>query len=190
MKQKQSYAENFQINQEHNEGKTITIDGFAATGKGTAAAQLSEMLGIKSFSASDIFYEIADERGLSEEQLSEQAEEEVDRAIDRRTVKKSFSKPSVVDSRISSWVLGDYSDLRIRLKASKEERINRVAERDNPDNPRQKITRRDEGDRERYRKYYGISMSDMSIYHVVIDNTNMSLDQQKRMLKTVAETYL
>jgi len=181
----ESYIEEFQESREKKSDIIITIDGFAGAGKGTLAKQVSEILDLKHFSASDVFYQIAEERNLSDHELSNKAEKEVDLAIDRKTLERGLNQSCVIDSRISSWVLGSYSDLRIRLTAEPEERARRLAEREDLDleEAEKIISKRDQGDIERYRKYYDLDLNDTSIYDLLIDNTDLGIDEQKKFVR-------
>ncbi len=181
----ESYIEEFQESRAKKSDIIITIDGFAGAGKGTLAKQVSEILDLKHFSASDVFYQIAEERNLSDHELSNKAEKEVDLAIDRKTLERGLNQSCVIDSRISSWVLGSYSDLRIRLTAEPEERARRLAEREDLDleEAEKIISKRDEGDIERYRKYYDLDLNDTSIYDLLIDNTDLGIDEQKKFVR-------
>ncbi len=181
----ESYIEEFQESRKKKSDIIITIDGFAGAGKGTLAKQVAEILDLKHFSASDVFYQIAEERNLSDHELSKKAEKEVDLAIDRKTLERGLNQSCVIDSRISSWVLGSYSDLRIRLTAEPEERARRLAEREDLDleEAEKIISKRDQGDIERYRKYYDLDLNDTSIYDLLIDNTDLGIDEQKKFVR-------
>ncbi len=180
-----SYIEEFQADREKNSDTVITIDGYAGAGKGTLATQVSEILGLKHFSASDVFYQVAEERGLSDYELSEKAEKEVDLAIDRKTLERGLNQSCVIESRISSWVLGSYSDFRIRLDAEIDERARRLAEREElgVDSAREIVVKRDKEDAKRYKEYYGIDLDDYSIYDLIIDNTEIGVKEQKKLVE-------
>ncbi|MFB6147939.1 MAG: AAA family ATPase, partial [Candidatus Nanohaloarchaea archaeon] len=108
-----SYIEEFQDGHEKQSEVIVTVDGPSGAGKGTIAEHISDVLGIEHFSASDVFYQIAEDRGISHVELAEQAEKEVDIEVDRRTLERGLEHSCVIDGRLPSWVLGDYSDLRI-----------------------------------------------------------------------------
>ncbi len=170
-----SFVEEFQDPEnEKNSNIVITIDGPSGSGKGTLARELSDILGIKHFSASKIFREEAEKRDLELEELSGTAEKDLDLAVDRRTLEKGLNNDCVIEGRIPGWILGTYSDLRVYLTAEPEERHSRIASRDNlsEDKAREKTEKRDEEDRARYREYYGIDTREKKIYDVIVDSTN------------------
>ncbi|WP_414837813.1 (d)CMP kinase [Candidatus Nanosalina sp. VS9-1] len=191
-----SLIEEFSDDREKKSDVVITIDGPSGAGKGTLAEFIAETLDIKAYSAGDFFRELAKEKGLSVEELSEQADKETDIKVDERTLEKGLNENCVIESRIASWVLGDYSDLSIYVRADLEERARRVmkdleydtreAEEDAEDleEAREKIRKRDEDNKERYSDYYGIDIEDIQMYDLVIDNTDLSIERQNELVKS------
>jgi cytidylate kinase len=169
----------------------ITIDGKSGAGKGTVAGFLADKLDIEYYSAGDFFRQIADEKGLTVEELSEKADREVDVEVDRRTFEQGLSESCVIESRIASHVLKDYSDLKIRLKADLEERAKRVAEREalEAGEARESIRKRDEDNRKRYQHYYGIDMEDLSIYDIVVDNSELNIEETNKLIEKALEMW-
>lgn len=182
----ESYIEDFQKpDRERNSDIIITIDGMAATGKGTLAEFIAEKLSLNHFSASDVFYQVAEERGLEDYELSEEAEKEIDLEIDRKTLDRALNQNCVVEGRIPSHVLGSYSDFRIKITTETEERAERLAGRE--DMGKEKATeiveKRDMEDSRRYKEYYGIETSDFTIYDLVIDNSELGIEEQNSLVK-------
>lgn len=185
----ESFIDSFRDAGEKKSDIVITVDGKAGAGKGTLAEHIADKLGIEHFSASDVFYAIAEERGLEDVELSEEAEKEVDLEVDRKTLERALSQDCVIDSRIASWVLGSYADFRIRLVADVEERGRRLASRDGLDEEEavERVKKRDEGDARRYKQYYGIDLDDLEIYDLLIDNTDLGIEEQNRLVDKVLE---
>ncbi len=182
-----SYIEEFQGEQDKESDIIVTVDGPSASGKGTLAEHIAKVLGIKHFSASDVFYSIAEKRGIEDHELSEEAEKEVDLAVDRKTLTRGLKNSCVIDGRITGYVLGEYSDLRIYLSAEPEERARRLAKRENHDRKEAEriVEKRDREDSRRYQNYYGVDPSDTSIHDVVIDNTDLGMDEQAELMDQV-----
>ena len=193
----ESYIEYFQGDHKKNSDLVITIDGESGAGKGTLARQIGEIMGLKVYSAGDFFRSIAKEKGMSVEELSEKADISVDKEVDRRTLEKGLNEDCVIESRIASRVLGDFSDFKIYLTADLKERAKRTLQDQEKreseevvkdiDEKIRKITERDNNNDERYMKYYGVDFNDKSIFDHQMDNTDMSLEQQKQEIKKILE---
>ncbi len=182
-----SLVEEFQGDYNKNSEIVITIDGESGAGKGTIADYIASKLGIYHFSASDVFHSIAEDRGISHVELAEQADKQVDLEVDRRTLERGLENNCVIDSRIASWVLGDYSDLRIYVTADLEERAKRIAAREDISYEKalENTEKRDEENSRRYNEYYDIDTENLDIYDVIIDNTEMSISEQEEQLDKI-----
>ncbi len=191
----ESFIPEFQKDREKNSEILITIDGPSGAGKGTLAEFISRELDIPNYSAGDFFRQLAQEKRLTVEELSAQADKQTDITVDERTLEKGLNESCVIESRISSWVLGSYSDLRIYLTAEIDERARRVkedsdaGERDDEDDKssfeeaKNKIEQRDADNRQRYHDYYGIDVEDLEMYDLIIDNTDLDLQEQEQLVK-------
>jgi cytidylate kinase len=191
----ESKIEEFQDSHDKKSDLVITIDGPSGAGKGTLAYYISELLDIPNYSAGDFFRGLAEEKGLKVEELSEQADRETDVKVDRRTLEKGLEEDCVIESRISSWVLGSYSDFRIYVTAELQERASRTArdleegEREaeekvtDVEEVKEKIEKRDEDNRQRYMDYYGIDVKDLEMYDLIIDNTDMRIGEQQELVE-------
>lgn len=183
----ESYVERIDDSRKKKADVIVTVDGPSGSGKGTLAQHIAGRLDADHFSAGDIFRSIAAERGMSHVELAEKAGKEVDLEVDRRTLERALKQDCVVDGRLPSWVLGDYSDLRIYLTADLEERAKRIAGREDKDleTVKKETEKRDQDNQERYEKYYSIDTENLEIYDLVIDNTDMSIEEQEELVDKV-----
>ncbi|MBC5793160.1 MAG: cytidylate kinase family protein [Nanohaloarchaea archaeon] len=180
----ESFIDEFKDDREKNSDIIIAIDGMAAAGKGTVARFIADKLNIEHFSASDVFYQVADERNLEDHELSEEAEKELDLEIDRRTLERALEQDCIVEGRIPCYAVGSFADLKIKIKADPSERARRLAGREDIEIEESEkiVEKRDREDSRRYKEYYGINTSDTEIYDIVIDNTDLSINKQNKLV--------
>ena len=172
----------------------VTVSGPAGVGKSTTAAALADALGYEHVSGGDVFREVADERGLSALELNRLAEEEaeIDRALDRRQREVARERDDVVlESRLAGWMAAEYADLKIWLDAPLSVRAARIAERE--DKPiglaRKETEARAESEARRYREYYGIDITDRSIYDLALSTARWGPEAITRVLREACEAY-
>ncbi|MEM1578856.1 MAG: AAA family ATPase [Archaeoglobaceae archaeon] len=159
----------------------ITISGPPGSGKTTIAKILSEKLKIKLISAGSVFRQLAAERGMSLEEFSKFAEgnPEIDLLIDRLQKEMAEKEGDViVEGRLSGWMIKD-ANLRIYIFADAEVRYSRIAKREGKEVyiVRQETKLREEIEKRRYQKFYGIDISDWSIYDLIVNSTRISAEK-------------
>jgi cytidylate kinase len=115
---------------------------------------------------------------------------ELDRMIDERAIEESKKEGVVIDATLSGWMAHE-PDIRIFLKTPFEARIRRIAEREGiPYEKAEKETRVREGsERERFQEYYGLDVTDFSIYDVILNTELYEPEGTARILKKVVEEY-
>jgi cytidylate kinase len=171
----------------------ITVSGRSGTGVTTLCEGLSEALDCGYVSGGEVFRELADERDMSLTQLVAKASEsdEIDREIDRRlrTVAEKWgaaNKAFVLESRLAGWLAGNRADLRIRLDAPEEVRVDRTADREEVG---AEMRVRDVIDTKRYEDYYGIDITDRSIYDLCLDTARWSPESVLELVLSAVEEY-
>lgn len=188
-----SYVREFQGDHQKHSNLVICICGPSGAGKGTLGSFVADELDVPLYSAGDFFRQLAEEQDLTVEELSEQADKETDLEVDKRTLEKGLNEDCVIESRIAAWILGSYADMSIYVTADLEERARRVkedlknrsAEEDasSLQEVKERINSRDKNNRKRYQQYYGIDMEDSSIFDLVIDNTEMDVEEQNKLVR-------
>jgi len=172
----------------------LTVSGPAGSGKSTAAAELADALDYDHVSGGDLFRELAADRGLSLIEFNRLAEEEdsIDRDLDRRLRETARDRDDVVlEARLSGWMAGEYADLRIWLDAPLSVRAERIADREEktPEEARAESLARAESEARRYREYYGIEITDLSIYDLVVNTSRWSVEAELDLLVRAARAY-
>lgn len=172
----------------------ITVSGPHGTGKSTYARALAESLGLRYVGAGELFRELARERGMSLASFSQYAADdpEVDHLIDERTVEEAKKGRAVIDAQLAAWMIKDEADVRLLLTASDYVRFNRIAQRDHVsfEFAKNETLAREEIQRRRYQKYYGIDVSDLSIYDLKIDTGLHSIEVTKQHILTAVRNLM
>jgi len=173
-------------------GLVIAVSGLHGSGRSTHAKRLAEALGLRYVSSGTIFREMAEERGLTLEEMSRLTEEEpeLDKLIDERAREESRRGGVVVDATLSGWMCED-PDLRIFLTAPLEARVRRIANREGItlEEAREETQVRAESERERFMAFYGVDVSDLSVYDLVLNTELFEPDGTARILKRFVEEY-
>ncbi len=157
----------------------VAIGGPIGVGKSTVARGLATRLGYKYISGGEVFREVARARGISIVEVNKLAEEDpaLDREVDRRQRELARGGNCVVESRLSGWMVDD-ADIRIWLRAPIEVRAARVSQREgqDPAEAQAEFVERERSEWSRYKALYGIDMSDLSVYDLVIDTARWNAE--------------
>jgi cytidylate kinase len=161
-------------------GLVVTIGGPHGTGKSTYAKMIAKQLKLRYISAGKMFRDLAKEKGLSLEELSRQAAEspEIDNLIDERSAVEAAKGNAVIEGQLAAWMAKDSAHVRIYVRASDEARIGRIARRDHLDyeTARTQTVEREKIQRDRYKRYYGINIDDLTPYNIIVDTTDRSVE--------------
>lgn len=164
----------------------ITITGKPGSGKTTVGKMLSEKLGYKFISMGDIRGRLAQEHGMTIEELNDvgMSEPWTDKEVDD-LLKEILEKEDnlVIDSRMA-WHFAKKSfniflDVDLRVAAERIFKDQRPDERKHSsvDELLCALEERVRNDSERYRKWYGVDVCDLRNYDLVIDTTGKSVSQ-------------
>lgn len=174
------------------EGLTITVSGLTGSGKTTGAKAIAKAFNLKYYEAGDIQKKIAKEKGISLEEQVKTRGDEVDYQMDRKTLELAIKGKCVLVSRLTGWVAGDWADVKIFYNVPFKLRAERVAKRERVsiEEARKRIKLRDEEDRKKYKKIYGIDVNNKSIYDIVFDNSKISLKESKKLIVKLVKNFL
>jgi CMP/dCMP kinase len=161
-------------------GRVVALGGPPGSGKSTAGRLAAQALGLEYRSAGEIFRAEAAKRGWDLEAFGRYAEAhpEVDREIDRAM--QALARPGrLLDGRIQG-ILCRRNGIPVAyvvVTAELEERVRRVARRDGEPlaEAARHVRDREESERTRYRKYYGIDL-DREPADLTVDSTHRPAD--------------
>jgi cytidylate kinase len=173
----------------------IAISGFVGTGKTATAARVRELLAEKGVEAEVImptFKDIAKERGIDLMEVQRMAEKDpsFDKVFDGQTLKMAAkAKNAIVASWLAIWIIKD-ADLKVFLYAPFEEKVRRIAARDgfNEEKAKRHIAEREEMNRKRYKKVYGIDIADYSAADVCINTSKFDVEGVARNIVSALGT--
>ena len=161
----------------------ITISGKAGSGKSTVAKLLSQKLGLRHYSIGDLMREMAAEKKITLLELNKLAEKDksIDFELDDKLKKLGKTKDDfVVDGRLTAFFI-PHAGIRIFLDADDKVRAKRILRdrRQEESNNNLKetifnIKKREESEKKRYEKYYGVNYLNKNLYNHVIDTTKMT----------------
>ena len=173
-------------------GLVIAVSGLHGSGRSTHAKRLAETFGLRYVSSGTIFRQMAEERGLSLEEMSKLTDEdpEFDKLIDERAKEEASKGGMVLDATLAGW-MAEEADLKIYLMTPPEARVNRIAEREDMslEDVERETQVRAESERLRFIEYYDIDITDLSIYDVILNTDLYEPDGTARILKSVVEEY-
>jgi len=175
----------------------ITISGRAGSGKTALGKRLAKKYGLKFYSVGDMRGEIAAKKGISLEKLNEIGEKEdwTDKEVDKIIEKLGNEDDIVVDGRMAFHFI-PYS-FKIFLDVDFEMGSKRVFECINKgkrpdeyaksiDEVKNELKNRMDSDYERLKKYYNINIYDLNQFDLILDTTDMTVDQ----LELEVEKYI
>ncbi|VVC03005.1 Putative adenylate kinase [Candidatus Bilamarchaeum dharawalense] len=154
----------------------IAVSGLTGSGKNTLGELLAKKLGYKLVCPT--FKDLAAKEKISLMEFQKKAEKDHD--IDKKfdaILKEQATGNCVVTTWLGPWIVE--ADIRIKVTAPLEVRAERVAKRDGMTLTQAKkhVKERDEENRMRYKKVYGIDIYDESKFDAILDNSNKTPEQ-------------
>ncbi len=162
---------------------TITISGLPGTGKTTVAKLLEQRLGLRYVYSGEIFRQLAQKHHMSLEEFGKYCEShrEIDEELDQYQLTILRQGNVIVEGRLSGWLAHQKQipAVKVLLQADIDIRTGRIVKREQGDLKKRKkeILKREKSEATRYKNYYGIDVSDISIYDVIIDAGDKTPEQ-------------
>ena len=169
----------------------ITLSGTAGAGKTTIANMLVEELGLNHYYMGGIRRKVAKEKGITIDEFNKLGEKDpsTDKMVDDYLVKLGKTEDDfIAEGRTSAHFIPDSLKLFIKcdvkkgaerilnqLKTEETERNENIS--DSVEQKADDLRERFESDKLRYEKYYGINVYDESMYDLVLDTTDLTIEQ-------------
>lgn len=158
----------------------VTISGLPGSGTTTLSRLVAAALDLDRLPGGEVFRQMAAESGMTLAEFGRHARDhpEHDRELDRRLLERARAGGVVIESRLAGWLAArdDLPAVRVWVTCSDEERARRVGRRDATDvtTARADNTAREALERARYQDLYGIDLTDLSVYDLVLDSTGIA----------------
>lgn len=176
----------------------ITVTGDPGSGKSTFAKAVSRKLGYRLITTGNIFRQLAAERGISLTELNELAETqaEIDHEVDNYLKLLNASTEDIVlDSRMGWFFVREC--LKIRLTVDSDVAADRIFKDtadlrekfSDIDTAIDEVERRKRSEILRYKKLYGVDISDESNFDLVINTSRKAPDDITREFEKKFEDY-
>lgn len=156
----------------------VTISGLPGSGTSTVAVAVAAALGVPRLDGGTVWRSMAAERGMSVAEFSALGERDpaVDLQLDERLAAAAGAGDLVLESRLAGWIAVNegLDAVKVWIACDEAERARRVSIREgvHPDAALAANRVREASEATRYRSYYGIDISDLSLYDLRLDSTS------------------
>jgi CMP/dCMP kinase len=137
------------------------------------------------------FRDLATDIGISFEEIHDRSQQDrtFDYLTDLNQIRLSLQPKVVVGSRLAAWLVN--ADLRVWLQASLEERAKRIFRREvdkghTYESVLYRTLQRDEQNRKRYLRLYGIDSNDRSDFDIIINTEKLTAEQVSSLIIAAA----
>ncbi|MGB9927535.1 MAG: (d)CMP kinase [Methanosarcina sp.] len=172
----------------------ITVSGLPGSGTSTISRLLAESYELELISSGEVFRRIAKEKGMTLSEFGAMAEKDpsIDLAIDKNQRAIIRSQDNVVlESRLAGHMaMGVPNVIKIWMKAPLPVRVKRIQKREKTSSFEvefEKTVEREKSEALRYKNYYNIDISDLSIYDIVIDSEKWNQYQALDILRVAID---
>ncbi|AAM31849.1 Cytidylate kinase [Methanosarcina mazei Go1] len=173
------------------------MSGLPGSGTSTLSKLLAECYDLELISSGEIFRRMARERGMSLAEFGALAERDpsIDLDIDKNQKAIIHSRENIIlESRLAGHMAQGRSDvIKIWIKAPLLTRVKRIQRREKTisfDEELKKTVERERSETLRYKNYYGIDITDLSIYDIVIDSEKWNQYQTLDILRVAIDALV
>ncbi len=173
----------------------VTVGGLPGTGTSTLCRLLQDRLDVPYTYAGQLFRDEAARRDMELAAFGALCQEDpsVDQALDDQQVALlRESDALILEGRLSGWLAhrNDVPALKVWITCEDTERMRRITDRDGGDVEAQKAKtlEREASEADRYQRYYGIDLSDLSPYDLVLDSTAASPEELADRVQAALES--
>jgi CMP/dCMP kinase len=175
----------------------ITVSGLPGSGTTTLSRLLAEYYELELVSSGEIFRKMAKERGMNLAEFGALAERDpsIDLDIDKNQKSIIHTQDNILlESRLAGHMAqGVPNVLKIWIKAPLLTRVKRIQRREKSisfDEELEKTVEREKSEALRYKNYYGIDITDLSIYDIVIDSEKWNQYQTLDILRVAIDSLM
>ncbi len=168
--------------------QTLTVGGLPGTGTTTLCRLLERALQWPYIYVGQLFREEAVRRGMTLAEFNALAQEDpsIDLAMDEQQLEMLRRGGVILEGRLAGWLAhqNHIPAFKVWLVADEDERIRRLVQRDGGDAEAQaaSIHDRQSRERDRYARYYGADLTDLSFYDLVLDSTSSQPDELRERI--------
>lgn len=168
----------------------ITLTGDLASGKSTISKILSEKLGYEIYRNGTYFRTLAKEHNMDVTEFNKYVESHPEEKIDEQIEFSAKKYANEHDNLIIDARLGYYSVpesfklyLKVDIDTAAKRAFNDLERKDSENHStieeqKKDMIKRRESEKERYLKTYNIDVTDLSNFDLVLDTTNMTIDEE------------
>lgn len=180
---------------------SIVISGWPAVGKTTIASKLAEEFSLVMYNGGDILKMLAAKKGYSTERedwwdtaqakkfmRERKSDLSFDKKVDKKLGEIVRNGSAVITSYTLPWLVKEDSVIKLWLKGSSDNRAKRMANRDDIGFAEAKriIARRDEENKNIYRKLYGFDFGeDLTVFDYVLNTDRLPLNSLIEISKLI-----
>jgi len=173
----------------------ITVSGLAGTGTTSVCKMLQEKLGFEYIYAGKIFRDEADKLDMEIGEFAKYLEkhQDLDKEIDQKMIEFAKEhKDTILEGRLSAWMVerAKLPALKILLTAQVDVSAERVGFRDELSlkEAKEKVLARDTVDRKRYQKLYDIDIADDSVYDMIFDTSEFTVEEEVEAIEELVKS--